>query len=204
MLAALPLLGILIVNLIPLAGVLWFGWSVFEVLFLYWFENVAIGIAHTARLAISTRTNNVADGWGTTFFFAMHYGIFTFVHGVFVVAFFGVIAGGFLELGAGFLAPVVAIMAWQAVALLLDTAHTSGFKDRSPDSMMFEPYPRVFALHIAVLAGGWLIGEIGAPVWALAILVGVKTLFDLGIAAFTQAKSTASSAVFGALRKPKD
>lgn len=200
----LSLAGILAVNLVPLAGVLWFGWSVFEVLFLYWFENVAIGVAHAARLAISTQTNKVADGWSTTAFFAMHYGIFTFVHGVFVVAFFGVVAGGLLELEAGFLGPVVAIVAWQAVALLIDVALTGRFKDRLPDAMMFEPYPRVFALHIAVLAGGWLIGEIGSPVWALAILVAVKTLFDLGVAAFTLPKGAASPAVFGALRKPRD
>jgi hypothetical protein len=37
--------------------------------------------------------------------------------------------------------------------------------------MMFEPYPHVFALHVAVILGGFLIGAFGAPVWALAALV---------------------------------
>jgi hypothetical protein len=202
--SAAHLLGTLLVNAIPLIGVLWFGWNVFEVLFLYWFENVAIGIAHAARLAISTRTNAVAKGWETTTFFMMHYGIFTAVHGIFVVAFFGVVAGGFAQIGPGFLVPVAAIIGWQALLLLLDSARSEGFKGRAPDDMMFEPYPRVFALHITVIAGGWLIGEMGSPVWALAILVAVKSAFDLGVAWISSARAPESGGIFAALRKTRD
>lgn len=200
----LPLLGILIVNAIPLVGVLWFGWSVFEVLFLYWFENVAIGVTHALRMEISTRTNQVANGRSTTTFFILHYGLFTFVHGVFVVTFFGVIAGGFADIGRGFLGPILAIMGWQAIFLVLDAMRTQGFQGRTPDDLMFEPYPRVLALHITVLAGGWLIDEIGSPVWALAILVGMKTAFDLGIAWLTSPATGNPAGVFSALRIKRD
>jgi hypothetical protein len=199
-----PLLGTLIVNAIPLAGVLWFGWSVFEVVFLYWFENVAIGITHALRMEISTRTNKVANGRSTTTFFVLHYGLFTFVHGVFVVTFFGVIAGGFSEVGQGFLGPVLAIMGWQAIFLVLDAIRTQGFQGRTPDDLMFEPYPRVLALHITVLAGAWLIDGMGSPVWALAILVGIKTAFDLGISWLTSPSTGNPAGVFSALRKPRD
>lgn len=201
---AAHLLGTLLVNAIPLIGVIWFGWNVFEVLFLYWFENVAIGVAHAARLAISTRTNAVAKGWETTTFFMMHYGIFTAVHGIFVVAFFGVVAGGLAQINPGFMAPVAAIMAWQAVFLLLDSTRSEGFKGRTPDDMMFEPYPRVFALHITVIAGGWLIGEVGSPVWALAILVVVKSAFDFAMAWIATAKTPQIGGIFAALRKTRD
>jgi len=201
---ALPLVGILIVNAIPLVGVLWFGWSVFEVLFLYWFENVAIGVMHALRMEISTRTNKVANGRSTTTFFMLHYGLFTFVHGVFVIAFFGVVAGGLSEFSGGFLAPVIAIMGWQVLFLVIDAVRTQAFQGRTPDDLMFEPYPRVLALHITVLAGGWLIGEMGSPVWALAILVGIKTAFDLGVTWLTSPPAGIPAGVFGALRKPRD
>jgi hypothetical protein len=201
---ALPLLGILAVNVIPLVGVLWFGWSVFEVLFLYWFENVAIGVTHALRMEISTRTNKVAGGRSTTTFFILHYGLFTLVHGVFVVAFFGVVAGGISEVGQGFAGPVLAIMGWQAIFLVFDAIRTNGFQGRTPDDLMFEPYPRVLALHITVLAGGWLIDEMGAPVWALAILVGIKTALDLGISWLTSPATGNPAAVLSALRKPRD
>jgi len=152
--AFLPLLGILIVNAIPLAGVIWFGWSVFEVLLLYWFENVAIGVAHAARLAISTRTNAVADGWSTTTFFAMHYGLFTFVHGVFVIVFFGVVGGGLAEPIGGLVAPALAIIGWQVACLFIDAVRTDYFKGRTPNDLMFEPYPRVLAPAYAKASAG--------------------------------------------------
>jgi hypothetical protein len=197
-------LGILLVNAIPLAGVLWFGWNVFEVLFLYWVENVAIGVAHTVRLAVSTRTNGESSAFSTTWFFAMHYGMFTLVHGVFVVVLFGVLGDGLRQLSAGFAGPVLAIIAWQAILLVIDTQRTDRFRGRPPGDMMFEPYPRVFALHLTVLAGGWLIGELGAPVWALAILVGVKTLFDLGVVALDTLRAGESAGTIAALRKRRD
>jgi hypothetical protein len=203
-LRALPLLGILLVNAIPLVGVLWFGWSVFEVLFLYWFENVAIGITHALRMEISTRTNKVVTGRSTTTFFMLHYGMFTLVHGVFVLTIFGIVARGLANIGPGFFGPVLAIMGWQVAFLIIDTIRTQGFQGRTPDDLMFEPYPRVLALHITVLAGGWFVGEMGSPVWALAILVGVKTVFDLGIAWLTSPSTGNPAGVFGALRKPRD
>lgn len=204
MFGLLPLLGILVVNAIPLVGVLWFGWSVFEVLLLYWFENVAIGVTHAARMAISTRTNKVADGWSMTTFFALHYGLFTFVHGIFVIVFFGVLGGGLTQLTGGLFGPVLAIIGWQIAFLFIDAAQTEYFKGRTPNDLMFEPYPRVLALHITVIAGGWLISEVGAPVWALAVLVGVKTLCDLAVAAFFSARGENAQATLTALRKPRD
>jgi hypothetical protein len=175
----LQILGTLAVNAIPLAGVLWFGWHVFEVLLVYWFENLAIGIFHAARLDICTRTNAAPGGWGTTAFFALHYGIFTLVHGVFVFVYFGVLSDGILASKGGLSLPVLSVFGWQALQLALDTMDTQRFKGRDPNTMMFEPYPRVFALHVAVILGGFLIGEFGAPIWALAALVAVKTLCDL-------------------------
>jgi hypothetical protein len=198
------LFGTLLVNAIPLIGVIWFGWSVFEVLLLYWFENVAIGVAHAARMAISTRTNAAATGWATTVFFMLHYGLFTFVHGVFVLVFFGIVAGGLAEIGPGFLGPVLAISGWQVAFLFIDAASSERFKDRTPEVMMFEPYPRVVALHLTVLAGGWAILELGAPVWALVVLVGVKTLFDLGVAWFDSRRTDSPAGTFAALRKRRD
>jgi hypothetical protein len=44
---------------------------------------------------------------------------------------------------------------------------------------MFQPYPRMIALHITIIAAGWLIGEAGSPVWTLVILVVLKTVGDV-------------------------
>lgn len=197
----LQILGTLAVNAIPLVGVLWFGWHVFEVLLLYWFENLAIGIFHAARLAICTRTNAVKGGAGTTAFFCFHYGMFTLGHGLFVFIFFGVLSDGLLASKGGLSLPVLSVFAWQAAWLALDAFETQGFKGRNPMVMMFEPYPRVFALHVAVIAGGFLIGQMGAPVWALAALVAVKTLCDAFFALVFAPGGGSEAGTLAALRK---
>ena len=40
-------------NLIPLAGVLWLGWSAVEILLLYWTESVVVGAVNVLRMASS-------------------------------------------------------------------------------------------------------------------------------------------------------
>lgn len=179
MIPLLQILGTIATNAIPLIGVLLFDWSVYEVLLLFWFENVAIGIAHAIRLGVCTRTNNAQGGLSTTLFFCMHYGIFTVVHGVFVFVYFGVVMDGVLNARGSITLPILSIFGWQALKLAVDVQATQGFKGLSPDMMMFEPYPRVFALHVAVLLGGFLIGQMGSPVWALAALVAIKTISDV-------------------------
>ncbi len=38
-------------NLIPLAGVLWFGWDLFSILVLYWLESGVVGVVNVLRIA---------------------------------------------------------------------------------------------------------------------------------------------------------
>jgi len=42
-------------NLVPLAGVLWWDWSVFALLVLFWMENVVIGLLFALRLRAEER-----------------------------------------------------------------------------------------------------------------------------------------------------
>ena len=202
MIALIQPFGILAVNVIPLVGVIWFGWSVFEVVFLYWFENVAIGITQTIKIWICTRTNKIDDRFGTASFFAMHYGLFTFVHGVFVIVLFGVVAKGLATYNGGLFEPILAIVFWQFATLWIDHNGSEGFKGQSPDTLMFQPYPRLMALHIAIIAAGWLITELGSPIWPLALLVVLKTLVDLALAVFNL--PSGSGNVIAALRNRRD
>src|SRR5205823_4388634 len=78
-------------NLVPLAGVLFFGWSVFATLLLFWVENVIVGGFNVLRMLWAQPDNPLI--WvakaGTIPFFIFHYGMFTTVHGVFVLTLFG-------------------------------------------------------------------------------------------------------------------
>src|SRR6185503_10154265 len=78
-------------NMVPLFGVLALDWTVFSILLLYWCENVVVGVFNVLRLIfVQPRNPVVWVGKGFLIpFFMVHYGGFTFVHGMFVLSMFG-------------------------------------------------------------------------------------------------------------------
>jgi len=104
-------------NLIPLAGVLFWGWNVATLLVLYWVENGIVGILNVPKILLARgpaepgvgalRINGRAStsNVGAAMFFLIHYGIFWVVHGIFVFslpAFASFAGGGFGDFGDGF------------------------------------------------------------------------------------------------------
>lgn len=170
-------------NLIPLVGVLAGGWRVYDVLLLFWAENVIIGLLNVARLlTLSARGDLGAAGLAA--FFAVHYGLFTLVHGVFVVTLFGpagaspVVALGLLATPALAL-PLAALAASHGVSFLANFV-LGGEMDRvTPGALMKAPYGRVVVLHVTIIFGGFAVEASGAPIVALALLVALKIAVDL-------------------------
>jgi hypothetical protein len=73
-------------------GVLALGWPVFTVMALFWFENVVIGGFNVLKMlttGVRGGPGGVVGALATAAFFTVHYGLFTVVHGVFVVMLFG-------------------------------------------------------------------------------------------------------------------
>jgi hypothetical protein len=94
-LSARPLLDpssliLIAANLVPLAGVLFWGWDAFVLLVLYWFETAIIGFWTLARVATAPRgslgeisihgSTRTASPLGLALFFVLHAGIFMGVH----------------------------------------------------------------------------------------------------------------------------
>lgn len=177
-------------------GVLVLGWSVFIVIALFWFENVIIGALNVAKMLISgARLGGKAliGAVALSAFFAVHYGLFTVVHGDFVVALFGrqdlgVVGGGlFTPLARmldylfadrnGWLA-ITAILAFQLTAFV--RWWTSERVDAlSLATLMFAPYGRIMILHVTLLIGGILSQTLNLPVVGALMLVALKLAFDL-------------------------
>ncbi len=175
-------------------GVLVLGWSVFVVIALFWFENVVIGVLNVFKIFIGGARLGLLGVIGAlalAAFFSFHYGLFTLVHGVFVVALFGR-----NEIGpvSGLLAPVArmlgylfaerdaglaagAIVVLQAASFVRWCGVASA--TANPFSEMFAPYGRVVILHATVLIGGLLVSTLGAPVFGALLLIGLKLWFDI-------------------------
>ena len=81
---------LLAANLLPLAGVLLWGWDAFVLLVLYWFETAIIGFWTLVRVATAPRASlgeisihgstRTASPLGLALFFVLHAGIFMGVH----------------------------------------------------------------------------------------------------------------------------
>jgi len=87
----LALLALVASNLVPLLGVMLFGWDLLAILLLYWAENGVIGVFTLLKMLTAARGGIWATLPSKLFtmpFFTFHYGLFWTVHGVFIVTFF--------------------------------------------------------------------------------------------------------------------
>ena len=121
-------------------------------------------------------------------FFVVHYGIFTTVHGVFVLTLFGgVHERGFpgptaffhAVQGAGIWPAALALGASHAVSFAFNYIGGGEYRTAALASLMSRPYGRVMVLHGVILGGGFLVQALGAPLAAIALLVVLKTGLDL-------------------------
>jgi hypothetical protein len=181
-------------NLLPLYGVLVLDWAVFPVMLLFWLENVVIGALNALRMLLADPTDLAL--WGAKLFmvpfFCFHYGMFTAIHGTFVVSMFGAKAYDRMDQGlipvAGVLraivdfdiAPALAVLAIShAFSFVWNYLVRGEFRRASLGELMGQPYKRVIVLHFTILLGGGFAMALGSPVWALLLLVVLKVGIDL-------------------------
>jgi len=138
-------------------------------------------------------------------FFCVHYGGFCAIHGIFVLEltrFAGEQVNpattaswpGPLALLQMFIGLVQQVLAaapdaflWGCLALLL--SHGSSFlllfigqqeyRHTNLNELMKAPYQRIVVMHIAVIAGGFLVVRLGSPLGMLLALVALKTGMDI-------------------------
>jgi Family of unknown function (DUF6498) len=198
------------VNVIPLIGVAFWGWSLMMILVLYWIESGIVGVINVFKIAraaggdgppvtvegnrVTIRMSGMAAGMtrgAVIGFFVLHYGIFWVVHGVFVFLlplFAGLSAGPFagpMDFGPlpldGLLLSTLLLAASHTVSFFTNYLGRGEYLRATPTGQMMSVYGRVVALHVTIVVGAFVIGVFGAPIAALYLLVGIKTAIDLGL-----------------------
>jgi hypothetical protein len=179
-------------------GVLVLGWSPFVVMMLFWFENVVIGVLHVMKLVVTGARMGAAGllgGVALAAFFTLHYGMFTAVHGAFVVLLFGSGELGRHAMDGGLSGPVWVMLdylfaereGWLAVIAIV-LLHASGLvqwlaRTRAAPpplkELMGAPYGRIVILHVTLIASGFLVQALKAPVAGALLLIGLKLAYDL-------------------------
>jgi hypothetical protein len=197
---------LLAVNAIPLVGVLFLGWDLATIVATYWLENGVIGLFAIGRIATAQRSSLAIAGpipgvASTTLsrigsleriflvpFFCVHYGMFWFVHGVFVWAalpsVFAGFSGGDMSAPAG---PNVGVVLTMGIPLMLSHGASfvfnwlggGEFRASTPSAEMAAPYVRVVILHLTIIFGAFTVAFLGAPIWAMIVMVALKTGVDV-------------------------
>lgn len=143
-------------NLVPFLGVLFFGWNLFQILFLYWLESAVVGFYNIFKLI------KVSGFLSILFvpFFIVHYGGFMAGHLVFLLALF-----------AHELAPSSLFPSWDTMTMLLQnasipltflfTSHGLSFtqnflgkheyEGKDTGDQMNAPYKRIILMHVTLL-----------------------------------------------------
>ena len=180
--------AIVIANLVPIAGVLFLGWSAGQILILYWIENFIIGLFTVPRILMARGENppgtkGSAGRAGTALFFLAHYGLFWVVHGVFAAILAFRLPGGEAVgalTAASFGAAVLAMFVIHGLIFSQQWLRSDARVTATPIGEMFRPYGRLIVLHVTVLLGAFGLSELGAPAWTITLLCLGKMTVELG------------------------
>lgn len=189
-------------NLVPLYGVLFWGWNLYGLMVLYWMETSIIGFFAIVRMAMTA-------GFAAIIlvpFFIVHFGGFMAGHIFFITALFG--GGDRVGGPEHFLAIVWSAIVehglWIAFVALL-VSHSISFTlnvwrphraegraqalqgARSPErpqakdarAIMLAPYGRIVLMHVTIIFGAFLIQVFRTKLAAFVLLIALKIVFDV-------------------------
>jgi hypothetical protein len=194
---------LVLVNLIPVIGVIFWGWNVYDIVILYWLENVAIGICNIPKIlfaenrganliSVNTRNHhlykifNYLSNIFLAGFFIVHFGGFSFVHGFFIrIMMFDkssfVINNDYSAVGAFFLALLIS----HGFSLIYNYIIQGEYKKYTSSQAMVKPYSRIFVIQLTIILGAYIVelsNDSGLVSKLLVLLfVFIKIMFDLGM-----------------------
>lgn len=181
-------IALIAMNLIPLIGVFYFGWNAGTIVFLYWLENVIIGLLNIPKIISCRggprgRHESIGGLAYLSVFFSFHYGMFCFGHYFFLQSTYRSLPG-FGEILPALVSPVLfwsllGLTLSHVVSMLVNFYGKGEYKTRSANAQMFIPYSRIVLLHIVIILSGFVALAAGQGVATLLLLVLFKIGFDL-------------------------
>lgn len=130
-------------------------------------------------------------------FFAVHFGGFCFIHGIFVFELLGdqdrfgfpSPLTMFSDLVAeGLFWPVVGLTFGHLVSLGGNYFWNGAYRRTNLGQLMFQPYMRIIPLHVALILGMFATLAFGSPIWILIVLILLKTAFEVLVHRYQQAR----------------
>jgi hypothetical protein len=180
-------LVLILVNIIPLIGVLFLNWDIFTIIILYWMESAVVGFFNFLKMQ---KINNYKFS-PLLPFFVVHYLIFMFIHLFFILQLFQPeLASASSQLEAfkivfkyleGLFISLSFIFLSHGMSFMFNFIKKAEFNNINLKQQMFMPYRRIVIMHfIIMLAGAGIIyTDYSQEVSAIVFLVILKIIFDL-------------------------
>lgn len=163
---------------------MFFSWELFSVVLLYWLENLVIGVFNVIKMLSCAGKEVLLQKLFMSAFFSVHYGMFCFGHGTFIVDLFGsendtLQQVPMMIMNSGLKWALLTLILSHAFSLITNYFMNKEYKNLSVSDVMFMPYKRIIVLHVFIIFGAMALQAFGVTQLGLIALAVVKILADL-------------------------
>ena len=175
---------LIIANLVPVVGAVFWNWDLGHVLVLYWAESAIIGFYNLCKIIVIGKYLAILAGP----FFLAHFGAFMAVHFLFIYTIFikgpegwnsGTELGDVAKMFAALAPALIALFLSHGYSFLVNFLGRKEHASRTIQTQMSEPYGRIIFMHLVIIFGGGLALVLGEPTPVLIIVIALKIWFDL-------------------------
>lgn len=183
----LSLATLLAANLVPVVGVIGWDWDLGLILLLYWLESAVILCFSLVKVAMTSGR----AAFGLVPFFIVHAGMFMGVHLVFLLTIFiDRPDAGWLSWSDDLLWGLGALGFSHLVSFIANFVRRGESSAKGQD-VMVGFYGRIVVMHLTIIFGAILVSVFGARIFALLLLVVLKTAADAAAHVRERAKAAA-------------
>lgn len=171
-------IALIVANLVSILGVIFLGWSVGQIMLLYWAESAIIGFFNIAKMWKINAPATLLMGP----LFLGHYGGFMIGHLLFIYAL--MLDGGNASLTTVLSDFTVLLPAFVALFISHTISFLTNFISREEwhgievSKQMVAPYKRIIVMHITLIFGGFLTMAFENPLPALLLMIVLKIVVD--------------------------
>ena len=147
-----PVAALILANVIPVWGVLFLSWDAFNIVLLYWAENLAVGFYNILKIAFAQgpKQTKLYDKIAIMIFFTAHYGGFTLIHGLGVLSIFKKISTDidfkqiYMLITPAVMVGLFALFISHGVSFVYHYFYKREFVSADAQFLMIQPYGELF------------------------------------------------------------
>lgn len=182
-LTSLSTLVLIVSNLLPIFGAIFFGWRLNDMMVLYWAESAIIGFYNVLKLfyigkwmALFTSVFFLAHFSG---FMAIH---FLFIYNLFIVGIHKSTAGDLHAVADLFISlwpALLALFISHGISFMLNFIGNKEYERITVKQQMAAPYRRIVLMQVTLILGGFIILTTHDPLPVILLFILAKIVVDV-------------------------